>query len=1072
MEDIKTDFTTPSEFYKWKRPENFSDSKVVATLIFPREQLAYELNTISTNQKHDLFENMCRKIAEKLICPNLIPQVGPTGGGDGKTDSETYPVSRFISDRWFIGNNDWDGKENWAFAISAKEDWRAKVRSDVKKIVETNRGYTKIFFFTNRKVSSKKKKETQDLLRSNYGVDVIILDAEWLIDKIYSNRLLNDVIETLNLSREYREAIELGPMDIERVAELEELERDISSSSRKVEVDYSLVENCLQSAMCARGLEYPKTDVFGRFDRANRFAEKLGNHQLIIRVLYQTAWTYINYYDDYEQFYITFKKFKQKIHEALTLKNIEFYFNLFNIIRTISNVPEVKDVVTIPYSQEETDFVNLLSDYSKKDERHTTALLCSFYLSIIQLFTDIELGHDTSNQVIKLKKLFSQSERYIEIPFDQLRDLIKVLGEYLPFSAEFDELLDVIAEIESIRVSELSSAEIYLERGYTKLNNKLYQPSLIYFGKASRKLAKEESKEKFFLCLLLLSDAYKGLGLYWASYTSLVAAASIYSRVFFDTGHLDTKFVRIVESILKTELIIGRLPVLLCWYELDRVLRLQFSEEEVNFTSSDEIPSKHLVDLCLAVRLLNEPYPSIKEYSILPDILSQQGLWMSSDAVLYLLGHDDKIDIGDNTKINLDGSFEEYYNKFAQQPFADQILYSTDLLDNETSQIRSNILGVQVSLNITQNHDLYVLGELIIAFLESYLATAFEQSMPIVERANIELSIGSLNGPFEVQNKSNAFLNIVLDKSFRFSSTEIRELLDIIVPNFIAQCYVINNAFNFLQTIYEKDEIQERLSLIIEHRAFLIGILTNTPKLYLSHWINSKMNSYQMRREKSPIRINPKPSSYDMNTFDRQNVSHINMRSETIINTSLWNEATWRGFGFLSMPSIPFGIILAYKNISAGKKIFEEWIGRFGEIDAEDTISLSIITGISKHNPYWYKVLISKKVRQENMEEGIFWTLGSRFHLMEARSNQNLNNLIAGFQQFKKFHLLPASIDDNLNIVPIPELRILKHDLILKEAWTIGIHDLERVVITADDDPIIPRDQKDAPVLEILKQRG
>lgn len=38
---------------------------------------------------------------EVVICPNLLPQTDPTGGGDSKVDSETYPVSSEISDKWY-----------------------------------------------------------------------------------------------------------------------------------------------------------------------------------------------------------------------------------------------------------------------------------------------------------------------------------------------------------------------------------------------------------------------------------------------------------------------------------------------------------------------------------------------------------------------------------------------------------------------------------------------------------------------------------------------------------------------------------------------------------------------------------------------------------------------------------------------------------------------------------------------------------------------------------------------------------------------------------------------------------
>ena len=126
---------TPSEFYRMRRPEYFSDSKVVCDVVLTREMLAYELDKISTNQKQDLFESFCRRIAEKVIAPNLIPQTGPTGGGDGKTDAETYPISEDISERWFIPENGWNKDEKWAFAFSAKRDWKPKVESDIKSIL-------------------------------------------------------------------------------------------------------------------------------------------------------------------------------------------------------------------------------------------------------------------------------------------------------------------------------------------------------------------------------------------------------------------------------------------------------------------------------------------------------------------------------------------------------------------------------------------------------------------------------------------------------------------------------------------------------------------------------------------------------------------------------------------------------------------------------------------------------------------------------------------------------------------------------------------------------------------------
>ncbi|REC44006.1 hypothetical protein [Chryseobacterium sp. 5_R23647] len=70
----------PNHFYKSIRPEYFSDSEIIFETELTKEVLSYELETISTNQKQDQFERLARLLCEKYISPNLIPQVGPTGG--------------------------------------------------------------------------------------------------------------------------------------------------------------------------------------------------------------------------------------------------------------------------------------------------------------------------------------------------------------------------------------------------------------------------------------------------------------------------------------------------------------------------------------------------------------------------------------------------------------------------------------------------------------------------------------------------------------------------------------------------------------------------------------------------------------------------------------------------------------------------------------------------------------------------------------------------------------------------------------------------------------------------------
>jgi len=171
MEDT---MSRQKEVFKKMHPEQFSDSQTIKKGMLDRDFLDFYFETLTSKSLDKEFENFCRRIAEVEICPNLLPQTGPTGGGDSKVDSETYPVAEEISTFWYYGNGNKAATERWAFAISAKKDWKPKVKSDIAKIEKVNqdekRGYTKAFFMSNQYIPDKKRADTEDELRKLYNL--------------------------------------------------------------------------------------------------------------------------------------------------------------------------------------------------------------------------------------------------------------------------------------------------------------------------------------------------------------------------------------------------------------------------------------------------------------------------------------------------------------------------------------------------------------------------------------------------------------------------------------------------------------------------------------------------------------------------------------------------------------------------------------------------------------------------------------------------------------------------------------------------------------------------------------
>ena len=1088
MEESSVDLPeTPSEFYRHRRPEFFSDSERTYEVELPREHFAFELDLVSTNMKQDAFETFCRRLAEKFISPNLIPQVGPTGGGDGKTDSETYPIAESISARWFTPENGWKSGENWAFAFSAKKEWKAKVKGDVKKIVQTGRGYTKAYFITNQLVASKKKKETQDELKALYNLDVIILDREWIIEKVYNNNLINLAVDSLNLSQVYRnEKLEIGKNDATRTKRLAEVEKKISNTNRYFEYDYQLVEDALEAAILARMLERPKDEIIGKFNRSLRFAHKVDSKQHLLRIHYQMAWTYINWYDDYAEFVTTFSEFKKYAEEDINIFSLELYYTLLQLLRAISFNETVKATIgDVNYSKEEELYKNVLDSCETDNSKPSIALVAGTYRSFLNIFHLLLGGQDIVDDLKFLRTQLDKSCLYLEYPFESIRAFIEILGEILPNSKEYDDIIDCIAEISEKRASELAASHTFLKRGFQKLDKKYYKDSLIYFGKSVKKLAKKESQNYLYIALKGLSCAYERLGLHWATNSCHMAIASITFRDWSNEGKPSQRFFECVKEAMKNELFIGRLPYFLGWHELYQIIMPQFEQESLQ---SGDIQTDILADACLAIRLLNTSDARWKSFTFLPDIFAHQGLSLSQDAALYLLGQTNLIETG---HLRAGQTIDDYFNSMANQGFKDQMVFDTDLLDANVVRFQSAILGTSVIIKFKRNKELAIFAEVLLAFLESFLATSFDNVYPSAEVIIVTLEEDNSIEYFDIieANDSSILtvcLNVSADSNKGYNN-KIHELLIGVVAILLTKNFVINNAKEYLRALYEKDELHERQSIIVEHRKFFMNVFGNEPKIFINDWVKDSMKKYEYKRDSNPIKIENSVKQTEVSEKEGAGGSKEDFRGESvfdnpkhnetsvfsIIDNHLWDKAHWTGFGFFATPEIPFGMFLAFEDGEAGRKIFQNWIEKFGSIDQNEDIRISIVKGVNKLNPHWYRVQISKRIDIKDLKDGQRFVTASRFHEMNPQSSENISLIINMFAQFNHYILFPATykLDRTVEVIQNLDLGILKKRLDIKEAWAIGENDLDSVVILKKDDPVIPVDQPDAPIKALLAKK-
>jgi len=117
--DTTAERFSPRSFLKAQRPERFSDSEPATTPALDRSMLEYHLGTLTSRSQEADFARFAQRLAEREVCPNILPQTGPTGGGDSKADAETYPVSDGLSLVWHSGL----GREAGSEPVGGPNGW-------------------------------------------------------------------------------------------------------------------------------------------------------------------------------------------------------------------------------------------------------------------------------------------------------------------------------------------------------------------------------------------------------------------------------------------------------------------------------------------------------------------------------------------------------------------------------------------------------------------------------------------------------------------------------------------------------------------------------------------------------------------------------------------------------------------------------------------------------------------------------------------------------------------------------------------------------------------------------------
>jgi hypothetical protein len=1092
---MKSETFSPKSFLSSRRPEQFSDTVYPEVTELDRSLLEYHLDSLTSRSQETDFERFARRLCEYEICPNLLPQTGPTGGGDSKVDSETYPVADDLALIWYYGIGREASDERWAFAFSAKATWRPKVQSDIKKIAETSREYKKAFFVTNQYVPDRKRAEVEDALREKYCIDVRILDRTWILDRIFIGKHEAIAIEELGITALTRRKTVKGPQDIKREEELDELEKRIQDAIQTGRTGPSLVDDVIEAAKLARNLERSRPEIEGRFQRVKQISQKYGSSRQRIEANYQWAWTLYWWFEEYDSFAKQYVLVEELTRGSRNAYDLEQLTNLWYCLLTAIS-REKLDCQQSNYQAHTENLLVELERLQNEEDRPSTALQAETLYIQVQMLRRIINGESPDDLLEALRDVVLKSEGLVGYPLEPLVDILAEIGFIFEEFPVYDTLFETIVDVTASRDGDIRAARMLLNRGKQQIDQSKYVEAIATLGRALRLLYKNETRHAVVQALYLCGHAYEEMGLLWAAHGTLLSAASIATNEFWQYENITLDQARCYRRLKWIELFLGRLPYIFSWHELDIAIRYNLVEQGYNAEALLPLEPETIFEGLLGCLLLRTKFSELKHLVALPDVLDRLGLELASDGLLYMLGHTERLEatcqnLGDTPSrfvshwrdVKLDRTFPNYPELYNQQQVS----------------LGSRVLGCKITVNSQTQSPCVEVAESLLAAIESLLATSTLRHAVACEpeltmnisisdsvKSLIEFSLGELTGRPHIAVYCRSFNP---HKMGQEEQGQIKEVLLELTTTIMAQIILFKDLDQDLKVLFKDERAFERSLDFTGTFVTQSNVLGDSPKTHLSTWVEESVQTYPLLRTKpwEPIGVKndnredaetaspeitsqePPPEMQDPNFFKHNEIETISP-----IRNRLWDRAGWSGvfFGVDLTNEYPPIFALIFKNREAGREIFTHWRNEFGEIDKQEQLRLVIVRGIDLAHPHAYRVIIGFNPALWPASNKMVLFM-NRIHRMDANTSDNLDRFLESRAAVDAFFLAPAFVSPEFDGTQTPEfemeLRILIHSVIVRDAWEIGVRDIDSMGIQKGDTPIIPEGVENAPVYDLLK---
>jgi hypothetical protein len=1047
--DLAPEKISPSGFMRKLRPEFYSDTEDQVSYVLDAATFDHHLETItSRNQTHE-FEVFLRKLCERAICPNLRPQTGPEGGGDSKVDTESYPVADEIT-CIYVGEAN-SGRERWGFAFSAKKKWAEKVRKDVAEIVGTGRTYDRVICVTSRAARSKDRSRLEQELTNKYGVSITIHDRSWIMAEIIEKDRKDLACNYLGVGQAKSDPLRLGPADYSRARQLAAIEKSLDDPEAFQGMERQRVTEALVAAKLSRNLEQSRVKTDGRFLRAIRLANEDGTYRQKLEARYEHIWTGFWWFDDVALVNDSYSAFEAIALTTDHAANLEFLCNLYQLL-TIAVVHRLLSREESRLDERTATLRGALEKIAANKERPNNSLEAQASLLIVRL--DVAMIDGRREDLPDIWREYSgaldRAKGLGEFKADRLVRMIDSIGNVAGNDPAYNELVEKLADFVSERTGEADGALILLKRAQ-QLDIVSDRIDIIrLLGKATIALSKKEYAEHLIEALHLLMIAYRGAGLLWAARaTCIMAAASIVIEGEEDS-YIPANFVPTMKVLAWIALALRHIPDFLHAMQVlnGALVSLPLTEDTKELVRED----LQELEYAFANVVFNLSDAELRQLESLPDILEALRLFVARMALLYTLGHEAVLrEDGSLPQEATDDDVKSMLSMMASQPFAKETQGPLILNGDGPQLFSASILGMTVELSFEGRPHLIPVAEMVLGSLEAFFATAIDQRvMPHTEKFRLKLiESADLAEPrieMHALDMSAALtwpagLSVVSYDSHR----AIRKSLAELSGQVMAATCMVGNVSDLLDKLYGDEAVDSRMALIAaaptsHHR------LTSKHMLRMSEWQDVVRKEYPLKTPRPQLEIvDLKQPESDYGGGDAPDLTdHRAMRVHSVIDAHAWDQADWKGAAYLNYgPGQPPGIALMFEDKNAARKIFERWRERFGNRDSNEEIYLAIIRNLPAEDPLCYVMMVTSKLpdaAERDPKLAIFTTC--RTITMTPDSPANLQHFLDAYRDVGAFYLLPTVIVDGA-LELMPELAILKHDISIKDAASIGRRDIE-----------------------------